>query len=56
MEALSDTMEITVSDGLSQHIRSDFQIRERGVVDIKGFGKQPIYTLVSGQRADLALP
>jgi adenylate cyclase len=56
METLSDTMEITVSDSLYQHIRSDFQIRERGVVDIKGFGQQPVYTLVSAQGSDLTLP
>lgn len=49
MESIADTMEIVVSESLYRHIRSDFRIVERGIVDIKGFGQQPVYTLLSAQ-------
>jgi adenylate cyclase len=45
MEALSDPMEITLSDSTYQLIKDDFRCTERGEVDVKGFGESVIYTL-----------
>ena len=46
MEALSDPMEITLSDDMYALIETEFRVEDRGVVAVKGFGERQVYTLV----------
>ena len=46
MEEMSEPMDITMSEEMYKLIRQDFEIAERGALDIKGFGEHKIYTLV----------
>lgn len=46
LESLSNPMEITLADDLYDRIRADATVHDRGKVDIKGFGRRRIYTLV----------
>jgi adenylate cyclase len=52
LEALSDPMEITISERTQALIHDEFQCSELGEVDVKGFGRQRLYTLEGehGQR------
>lgn len=45
LEALSGPMEITLAENLYERIRGDIAARDRGEVEIKGFGVKRIYTL-----------
>ena len=45
LEALSGPMEITLAEDLYERIRNDVTARERGEVEVKGFGRTRIYTL-----------
>ncbi|MDH4142957.1 MAG: adenylate/guanylate cyclase domain-containing protein [Chloroflexota bacterium] len=53
MEALSNPMEITMAEDLYELIRDDVTVRERGEMDVKGFGTKRIYTLEG--MSDLAI-
>ena len=46
MEALSDTVEITLCEDMYELIKNDFRIEDREERDVKGFGAKKIYTLV----------
>ena len=46
MEQMSEPMEITLSEDMYELIRQDFEIAERGAVDIKGIGALKLYNLV----------
>lgn len=50
MEALSDPMTITASEGTYELLQDDFELVDRGDVEIKGFGKQGHYFLESENR------
>ena len=45
MEQLSEPMEITISETTYDLLRQEFLCSEAGEVDVKGFGRQLIYTL-----------
>ncbi|HSI79401.1 MAG TPA: adenylate/guanylate cyclase domain-containing protein [Solirubrobacterales bacterium] len=45
MEQLSEPMEITISDTTHNLLRQEFICSEIGEVDVKGFGKQRLWTL-----------
>jgi adenylate cyclase len=45
MEALSGPMEVTLAEDLYQRIKDDVTVRDRGEVDVKGFGRRRIYSL-----------
>jgi len=45
LEALSGPMEITMAEDLYEKIRDDVLVTDRGLVDIKGFGRKQLYTL-----------
>lgn len=45
LEAISEPMQITVSQGTFEVIRNDFIVTERGQFEIKGFGRQPLFSL-----------
>jgi class 3 adenylate cyclase len=46
MEALSDAMEITLCEDMYEQIRTDYRFEDRGELEVKGFGKKHIYTLL----------
>lgn len=46
MEALSDAMEITLCQDMYELIRTDYRFEDRGEVEVKGFDRKHIYTLV----------
>ena len=54
MEALSEPMEITLCDDMYELIRKEFEVTERGEVEVKGFGKKMLYNL-DGGRGELTL-
>ena len=45
LETLSNPMEITMAEDLYGLIRDDVTVRDRGEVEVKGFGRKRIYTL-----------
>jgi adenylate cyclase len=54
MEAFSKPMEITLCDDMYELVRNDFEARDTGEHEIKGFGKKRLYKLVGG-REELTL-
>ena len=50
MEALSDPMTITASESTYELLKHDFELEDRGEVEIKGFGTQHHYLLKSENR------
>jgi class 3 adenylate cyclase len=46
MEGLSDAMEITLCEDMYELIRTDYRFEDRGELEVKGFGKKHIYTLL----------
>lgn len=56
METMSEPMEITLCEDMYDLIRSDFRFEERGVEEIKGFGKKRLYTLKGESRPVAADP
>lgn len=56
METMSEPMEITLCEDMYDFIRSDFRFEERGVEEIKGFGKKRLYTLKGESRPVAADP
>jgi class 3 adenylate cyclase len=47
MEVQSDPMQITVSEATYDLIKDEFRLEERGEFEVKGFGKQRLYSLIS---------
>lgn len=47
LEAASDAMQITIDDATRSRIETDFVTAPRGTADLKGFGEQAIFTLLS---------
>lgn len=47
LEAVSDPMQITTDDATRRLIDNDFVTSPRGTAELKGFGEQAIFTLVS---------
>ncbi len=45
MEALSEAMQISVTEATRNLIEETFLCSERGEIEVKGFGKIPVYTL-----------
>lgn len=45
MEQLSEPMQITLCEETALALRDDFQLAERGEVEVKGFGRRMLYTL-----------
>jgi class 3 adenylate cyclase len=45
MEALSEPMQITLSESTYRLVREEFVCGDRGEVDVKGFGLQRVYSL-----------
>jgi len=45
MEQLSEPMQITLCEETALALRDEFQLTERGEVEVKGFGRQTLYTL-----------
>lgn len=45
MEGASEPMQITLNEETARLLRNDFVLRERGEMEIKGFGTQCIYSL-----------
>lgn len=54
METLSNPMEVTMAEDLYDLIRDDVRVRDRGEVEVKGFGHKRIYTLEA--MSDLTIP
>jgi len=48
MEALAGPMEIVVAESLFDLVRDDFRFAERGMAEVKGFGRRPLFTLLGG--------
>lgn len=48
MEAMAGPMEIVVSETLFDLVRDDFRFADRGVAEVKGFGRRRQFTLVGG--------
>ena len=51
LEALSDPMEITLSEEMHRLIEADFRFEDRGEQEIKGVGPLHIYTLIEEGRS-----
>lgn len=56
METMSEPMEITFCEDMYHLLRSDFRVEDRGVEEIKGFGKKRLYTLKGENRPVSADP
>lgn len=48
MEAMAGPMEIVVAESLYDLVRDDFRFAERGLAEVKGFGRRPLFTLLGG--------
>ncbi len=51
LEALSEPMEITLSEEMHRLIEADFRFEERGEEEIKGLGPTRVYTLLEEGRS-----
>lgn len=50
LEAMAEPMQILVAEELAERIRSDFVLRSLGAFEVKGFGRQQVYTLEAEAR------
>lgn len=48
--ALSEPMAITMCEALHRRVDGDFLVESRGAVEIKGFGRRTVYSLIGERR------
>ena len=49
LEALAGPMEVLFSEEMHKRLRAQFQVEERGEMEIRGFGPRQVYRLIGGE-------
>ncbi len=55
LEALAGSMDILVSEGMYDALKSQFQFEAMGPREIRGFGEQPIYRLLGAENLSMEI-